>query len=636
VTLGLGGSARQQPGRPQRDLTFPQLNLTSRTIAVAPGVDWTPTLSFDNQQSFRLDQATQFSAVYRQRPDGGLDSTVLRQSSRNTSARFDTPIKIRNFNWQNTFTFSENVRNSPQTLQVIGLDTRDTTAIESRLFPQTFRSTFDWTTAFSLPSAFQGTWNLTPTVSIENVGDGGLLFRTERSGGRWVRGRKRPRFGASASPTLYAFLPGLGRVERFRHSISPTFSYGYAPRADVTDEYLRATGNRRGSFLDAIQSNQFSLGLTTNLEAKLRGRAAARRPAPGDSAAGGVESNTAGGITTVVPVPGAPADARANAAGVVPAAGGSANDEARKVRVLSMNFTGVSYDLALSDSLTGRYFSRRGLTSSTFGYDLRSDLLPGFQFRQDYNLFLGNPQSDTAQFKPFRTSTSVSFQLDRSSALLGTLARLFGRELAPAGQPSPTQGAPGAVPGGDPEFGQRAAAQRAAGSDPLDPAYAGAAPRGFTLSVTYQSNRQRPDLRGTIVDFDPTQFCNPAQFSTAFEYDFCLSQARANPTPGDTLNANNVVGGVIFRTPPQQTLQANSSFNITQKWSVQWSTTYDAVRRQFASNVVNLQRELHDWRANFGYTQSQNGNSLFSFFIALKAQPDLKFPFNRQTVRAPR
>jgi hypothetical protein len=641
VSASLGASAQQFPGRPQRNLDFPNFNLTSRTVSVTPWLDWTPTLAVNNQQQFRLDQATQYSAIYRQRPDGTADSTVLRQSSRTSSVRFDTPLKVFNFNWQNSFTFNETVRNSPQTLQVIGVDTRDTTQIESRLFPQTFTSTFDWTTSFSLPSAFQGTWNLTPTIAFENVGQTGLLFRTERSGGRWVRGQKRVRVGAAVSPTFYAFAPGFGRVERFRHSISPVLSYGFAPRRDVSDDYLRATGNRRGSFLGAIQSNQLTLGLSTNLEAKLRARDPARGAAAGDSAARGPEGNTAAGITSVVPAPGAPragppAGATPNAAGVVPVAGGSAQDEGRKVRVLSVNFSGVSYDLALSDSLTKRYFSRRGITSSTFGYDVRSDLLPGFSFRQDYSLFLGTPQSDTAQFKPFRTGTSVSFQLDRSSAVLGAVARLFGRELGPAAPPSPTQNAPGQQPGGDPEFARQAVSQRVAGSDPLDAAFGGPASRGFTLSVTYTSNRQRPDLVGNFVDNDPTRLCNSAAFvGQPFLYDQCLNNARNNPTAGDS-TVNNIVGGVIFRTPPQQSLQANSSFNITQKWSATWSTTYDAVRRQFASNVFGLQRELHDWRASFNFTQSPNGNSLFSFFIALKAQPDVRFPFNRQTVRAPR
>jgi hypothetical protein len=38
---------------------------------------------------------------------------------------------------------------------------------------------------------------------------------------------------------------------------------------------------------------------------------------------------------------------------------------------------------------------------------------------------------------------------------------------------------------------------------------------------------------------------------------------------------------------------------------------------------VTLQSELHDWRSIFA----------FNFFIALNAQPDLKFNFDRQTYR---
>jgi hypothetical protein len=57
------------------------------------------------------------------------------------------------------------------------------------------------------------------------------------------------------------------------------------------------------------------------------------------------------------------------------------------------------------------------------------------------------------------------------------------------------------------------------------------------------------------------------------------------------------------------------------------------VRSQFAAQTVSLQRELHDWRAIFNFTQAPNGIFSFSFFIALKAQPDLKFDFNQQTYR---
>jgi hypothetical protein len=50
---------------------------------------------------------------------------------------------------------------------------------------------------------------------------------------------------------------------------------------------------------------------------------------------------------------------------------------------------------------------------------------------------------------------------------------------------------------------------------------------------------------------------------------------------------------------------------------------------------VTLQRDMHDWRANFSFSRAPTGNFLFSFFISLKAQPDLKFDYRRSTYRCP-
>ena len=93
---------------------------------------------------------------------------------------------------------------------------------------------------------------------------------------------------------------------------------------------------------------------------------------------------------------------------------------------------------------------------------------------------------------------------------------------------------------------------------------------------------------------------------------------------------------LVYRTPATRTANINTSFHITQKWGAQLSTIYDLARNRFASNQVQLSRELHDWRANFAYTAAGNGNSLFSFFISLKAQPDVSLPYNRATTRATR
>ena len=80
--------------------------------------------------------------------------------------------------------------------------------------------------------------------------------------------------------------------------------------------------------------------------------------------------------------------------------------------------------------------------------------------------------------------------------------------------------------------------------------------------------------------------------------------------------------------PPQSSAQSNLSFHITERWSAQWSTTYDFTRSEFASQIFTLTRELHDWNATFAFMRAPNGNFTFNFHIALKAQPDLKFDWD--------
>ena len=70
-------------------------------------------------------------------------------------------------------------------------------------------------------------------------------------------------------------------------------------------------------------------------------------------------------------------------------------------------------------------------------------------------------------------------------------------------------------------------------------------------------------------------------------------------------------------------------------WSASWQTNYDLQLAQFGSQTLSLARDLHDWRAVFGFTQAPNGNFAFTFFISLKAQQDVKFNYNRNDYRQP-
>jgi len=90
-------------------------------------------------------------------------------------------------------------------------------------------------------------------------------------------------------------------------------------------------------------------------------------------------------------------------------------------------------------------------------------------------------------------------------------------------------------------------------------------------------------------------------------------------------------GSQVYQSPPTQNIQGSTRFSITPKWAMQWTTNYDFVRHEFGMHTVSLRRELHDWDAIFAFTQSPNGNFAFNFFIALRAQPDLKFNYDRRS-----
>ena len=160
--------------------------------------------------------------------------------------------------------------------------------------------------------------------------------------------------------------------------------------------------------------------------------------------------------------------------------------------------------------------------------------------------------------------------------------------------------------------------------------------RGFEAQVSLSASRQRPPSISSdtsrVRQWDPTAQCELLR-PNAIQYDVCLRSALAAPPVDYTQFSATTAGGSFFRIPPQTSINWRTSFDLTPKWSAQWSTSYDAVRHEFASHQVSLQRDLHDWRAMFGFTQAPNGNFAFTFYVALKAEPDLKFNYDRTSYR---
>jgi hypothetical protein len=187
-------------------------------------------------------------------------------------------------------------------------------------------------------------------------------------------------------------------------------------------------------------------------------------------------------------------------------------------------------------------------------------------------------------------------------------------------------------PSPDDAQAQRFASMPIAGTSVRNQQYAIPNTRGWQASFTYNQTRQRaPVGSGIVIQEDPTAACAPFS-SNPIVYNQCVVQQQTNPigaTPIGTLTQ----GSAFVRQPPQQFITSQMSFHITPKWAASWGTQYDFNAHQFSSQQVTLQRELHDWRSIFAFTRAPNGNVAFNFFIALNAQPDLKFNYDRQSYR---
>jgi lipopolysaccharide transport LptD-like protein len=567
ATLSIGGSRRQYPGRAEVTQDFPNFSIATPTVSLGKWLEWTPSLDVRNSEQLKVDQLGEFAFRFFDR-NGIRDSTRLRGDSRITNLSLSTPLKLFGFLLSNSIRVTDRENNSPVRIPII--DQNDPTRTNDRVFARTYSTEVDWQTGFSLPPFLSSTFKISPYATMSNVDPHAYYVRTEQTGGRYVHQKKRFSYGASASPALFGFFPGLGSVERFRHSINPVITWSYSPAATVSREYLAALNTNPTTYLGSLPQHQVSLGLAQALEAKLKTK---------DT---------------------------------------SSTSQGKKIKVLSVNFSTLTYDFERKKA-TGR----SGLVNDFFSYDLSSDLLPGFRVGVNYSLFEGNVLSDTARFKPFRTGIDASFSVNGQSGIFAAISRIFGKAV-----PQPTPQIERLQPSSEDALAQRAAATPVAGSAVANRLYSMPATQGWQASFTFSSSRQRVTKGGQFIEVDPAAVCRA--LGSGLAYDLCIEQQKANPTSVVPIQGITA-GAPIVRQPPHENVQSQMSFHITPKWAASWGTNYDFRAREFGSHSVTLQRELHDWRSVFAFTRSPNGNFAFSFFIALTAQPDIKFDYDRQT-----
>jgi hypothetical protein len=148
-------------------------------------------------------------------------------------------------------------------------------------------------------------------------------------------------------------------------------------------------------------------------------------------------------------------------------------------------------------------------------------------------------------------------------------------------------------------------------------------PTEISGRLEYTLSRQRPPVGDVIIiENDAIAKCqalnvNPLAFESCVREFEAL--AIADPNAGQ-----RPPGGAFIRQPTRSSLSGSLSMPLTKKWAASWTTSYDFAVGEFASHIFNLRRDMHDAEATFSFTQSPNGNFMFSFVISLKAQPELK------------
>jgi hypothetical protein len=581
----VGGTQSQSPGRSQTDRTFPTVSLTTAPLSLGEWLVWTPNVSYTSTQRLSIDQPSPLALLSRVGATPAGKDTIftdtLKRNAYDSNLRFDTPLQIFGYNLGNSFAITSFRYDFPEQ----DIETDSLGNVTNRIYTTTYGTSVDWTPAFTLPPLARNNFNLTPQVSLSNVeGSAPYWIRNNRTGGQWVHQRKRLSFGLAASPTLFGLFGGFGPFTRIRHSITPTVTYSYAPASKVSPEFLAALGrstfgvNGVGTgYLGNLQQNSLSFQLSTNVEAKTRSLNDSN-PEAGD-----------------------------------------------KLKLLSLTFSPFNYDF---ERARATHSAIRGLTTESFNYSVRSDLLPGMDLAVNYSLFRGSTLSDTAQFKPFLTSISSGFSFSNTANPFAVLQRLFGRAV-----PSTAASTDQLIPPPDDRYARQVASQPVAGRAARNAGFLPTLTKGWNASFTFSASRQRPVTGLNVVQFDPASLCQ--QFNTpAYRllFDQCVAQARATP-PTEVPVTSGLVGAPVYRVPNVTSLGSNLNFNITDHWAGSWTTSYDFEQKQFASQIVSLQRDLHDWRAIFAFTQSPTGSFAFSFLVSLKAEPELKFDYHKSTYK---
>ncbi len=250
-------------------------------------------------------------------------------------------------------------------------------------------------------------------------------------------------------------------------------------------------------------------------------------------------------------------------------------DNARRFRILGIQTSSLQYDFEQA-----KQPGKTGWRTKSMTNQFQSDLLPGFSLGLTHDLWNGDVGSDTSHFSPFLQAVTASFAI--SGGTVKSVLGLFG-----LGGKRDTTGSKEAPP----------------------PSY-----------IASQSRFGRPPSFYGAGEDQTLGVGTNRRFTANFNYSLSRQRPLRNP-PANTIAQK-----------AQQSLGFSTAFSPTPFWSVSWSTQYNITDNKFESQVVRLERVLHEWRAGFNFVRNPNGNFAFFFSVYLSDLPDIKFDYNQTSI----
>ncbi|MFI5234500.1 MAG: putative LPS assembly protein LptD, partial [Gemmatimonadales bacterium] len=435
-TVAIGGSRRQNLNDGSVTQTFPTLTVSPAPIQLSSRVTWSPALTFtqDRELGLRAAGIPLFGGA------GGIDTIGAKINTRSTTMSFDTPLRIGDFTWRNSFSYTDQLSDQRQVFSFKAPNLSTLNPSDSQTVTEVANGTFstgiDWQTGINLPLLLRGSWKVQPSVGIVNATSAGpFLIRNRNTGGQFVQQGKRFQFALSAAPTFFGFInQSLGPIARIRHSVQPIITYSYSPSAAVSDAYAKAIA-QPGQVPKLISPATQLVSISLNQVFEAKGY-----PQPGDT---------------------------------------SAEPVVKKYKLLSIATSAIGYDFEQA-----KLPHRTGWTTQSVTNAFQTDLLPGFSASLTHDLWNGPVGTDSARFDPFLTNVSLIF------AVSGGTFRGLGRFFGLLG-PDTARGSHAAAPP-PPNYVAQSASQPRPGDFNSTSQFGGGTGGGFTANVNLTISRQRP------------------------------------------------------------------------------------------------------------------------------------------------